>query len=364
MVKVVLISQFPLPYSKIGSWTTLYKNYLEADQQLIDIIICEPPNSNFEHVAYKFVKNNFGSKIKKKLTKEPYLEYLSNLKSIILPNENYVVQIVDNFGLVKPLANFLRSHNLRKSVYIQFFYHGFSPFYGNFESRWFYDNIDEMVLLTRDSYINHMSTYTQLPVIFSILHNGIDTSLFFEVSKDAKQDLKNKLGIKAKSVFIWCSQDRPKKGLDFILKVWNSLGERMDDCELLVVGASRTESVQGVRFLGRISNDDLPKYYQVANVYLFPTLCQEGFGMSLIEALHCGCYCIASALGGVPEVLEYGKYGKLIEEPHFPNQWKDAILGYLNGNYEQTKLPKYKYSTNEWNTNMNSLIMAAKERMQ
>ncbi|WP_223270873.1 glycosyltransferase family 4 protein [Subsaximicrobium wynnwilliamsii] len=341
----------------------MYKNYLEADHHLIDIIICEPPNYDFEDVTYKFVKNNFTSKIKKKLTKEPYLEYLTNLKSIIIPNENYVVQIVDNFGLVKPLVNFLRSHNLRKSVYIQFFYHGFVPFYGNFQSRWFYDNIDEMVLLTRDSYINHLSFYTELPVIFSILHNGIDTSQFFEVSKETKQDLKNRLGINAKSVFIWCSQDRPKKGLDFIVNVWKSLGERVYDCELLVVGASRVEAIQGVKFLGRIPNDDLPKYYQVADVYLFPTLCQEGFGMSLIEALHCGCFCIASALGGVLEVLDYGKYGKLIEDPHFPNRWKDAILEYLNGSYEQTKLPKDKYSMNEWNKNMNGLIVAAKERM-
>ena len=39
MVKVILISDISLPYAKIGSWTTLYKNYLQGKHQ-IDCIIC------------------------------------------------------------------------------------------------------------------------------------------------------------------------------------------------------------------------------------------------------------------------------------------------------------------------------------
>ena len=122
---------------------------------------------------------------------------------------------------------------------------------------------------------------------------------------------------------------------------------------------------KNVRFLGKIQNQELPKFYQMADCYLFPTLWHEGFGLTLIEALHSGCYCIASALGGIPEVLQYGKLGKLIENPHFQQEWEEAILDFLNqkeGN--NIVIPKTLYSTQSWNTGMNTIIENAKNRMQ
>ena len=50
MPKVILISQVPLPFSNIGSWTTLYKNYLQGDHS-IDYIICPEPQQKWETVS-------------------------------------------------------------------------------------------------------------------------------------------------------------------------------------------------------------------------------------------------------------------------------------------------------------------------
>jgi glycosyltransferase involved in cell wall biosynthesis len=95
---------------------------------------------------------------------------------------------------------------------------------------------------------------------------------------------------------------------------------------------------------------------------LFPTLCHEGFGLSLIEALYTGNYCIASALGGVPEVLQNGQYGKLIENPHFIEEWIDAIDEFLHRKNDQNLvLPKDMYSADLWKQNMDKLIIKAKE---
>lgn len=364
MSKVILISQVPLPYHQIGSWTTLYKNYFGSDLIHIDSIVCEEPQIRFNDINYGIVSDNIVTKIKRRIKKKPHQDFIDTLLKLVEPNEKFIIQIIDNFGFAKALHTSLyHSPEIRKKLYIQFFYHGHDPFYGNFESRWFYQFVDEMVLLTKSSYVKHKNTYTVLPCLFSVFHNGVDDRKFFSISSDQKRSLKKQGNILDKTIFLWCSQDRPKKGLDFILNVWKSLGDQMEDCELWVVGAKRSESMRGVTFFGRILNDDLPKYYQAADVYLFPTLCQEGFGMSLIEALHCECYCIASALGGVPEVLNYGRYGKLIENPHFPDEWKVAILDFLNGKYEKNKLPNEKYTTTEWNTSMNRLITEAKQRM-
>lgn len=363
MSKVILLSQIPLPYSQIGSWTTLYKNYLESEHN-IDAIVCPKPDFNFKNIQYSIIENNLKLKIKKRFFKKDYSEYFEALQKIIKPQEKYILQIVDNFGIVPHLEKFLLSKGIRNQFYIQFFYHGYAPFFGNFQSRSFYEFIDEMVLLTEKSYQEHKNLYTVLPCRFSVLHNGIDTSKFYKVTEDNKVALKNQLGLSGKKVFIWCSQDRPKKGLDLILDVWKRVNKKNNDAVLLVIGALRNENIEGVQFLGKIPNDDLPKYFQASDVYLFPTLWHEGFGLSLIEALHCGNYCIASALGGVPEVLKYGKFGKLIENPHFIKEWVDVIEEYFEKNPSFDQVPLDLYSKESWTIGMNKIIDEAKTSLE
>lgn len=359
MPQVILISQIPLPYSHIGSWTTLYHNYFTNNHQ-IDYVVCEKPETFYPTIKYIIVESTNLIKIKKRLFKNKYLGYFKALEKIIEKDEKFIIQIIDNFGIVKPLIDFLEKTGKRNKCYLQFFYHGFPPFYENFYGRWFFESIDEMVLLTNDSYKEHKRYYTVLPTKFSVLHNGIDTSKFHPVNAEQKEILKKELGITNKKVFVWCSQDRPKKGLDFILDVWKRT--KTQDAILLVIGANREIKIDRVAFLGRIPNTYLPKYYQIADCYLFPTLCHEGFGLSLIEALHCGSYCIASEYGGVPEVLQYGKLGKLIENPNFVEEWIVAIESFLDGKESNfAVIPENLYSMQNWNDGMNSIINNAKK---
>lgn len=359
MPKVILLSQVPLPFSMIGSWTTLYKNYLNGNHQ-IDYIVCEQPNELFKNVQYSMVANNLRIQIKKKWKKNNYIGYLEALGKLLNPNDRYIIQIVDNFGIVKPLLNFLEAKKLRSNCYLQFFYHGYPPFYGNFESRWFFESIDEMVLLTYDSYLEHKKSYTNLPTRFSILHNGIDTSKFYPLSPEEKEKMKENKGVIGKKVFVWCSQDRPKKGLHILLDAWKRVYEDKYNMVLWVIGCEPKRPLEGVHYLGRIANDELVSYFQASDCYLFPTLWHEGFGMSLIEALHCGNYCIASAIGGVPEVLQYGKLGKLIENPHFVGEWEKAIVDFMNNPNQKVFVLPELYSSESWASGMNTLIANAK----
>lgn len=361
MPKVILISQLPLPFHRIGSWTTMYKNYFEGGACNIDIIICEEPQVRFTNIDYCIVPNNLKTKIKRKVTKDPHQTYIDSMISCIKSNEKYILQIIDNFGLVKALHAYLSEHShIRNQLYIQFFYHGYPPFYGNFESRWFFEFIDEMVLLTHSSYVEHKNAYTILPCLFSVLHNGIDSNKFFPISQEAKKSLKQKHKVADKTIFLWCSQDRPKKGLDLILYVWKSLIKKHKNIELWIIGAERTVDIDHVKVYGKIQNDLLPEYYQVSDCYLFPVLNHEGFGLSLIEALHCGNYCIASALGGVPEVLEDGELGVLIERPHFIEEWVDAIEHFLKNRKTIKTKPLDIYTKEQWIERLNGIINTAK----
>ena len=363
MPKVILLSQVALPNDNVGSWPTLYANYLIGENQ-IDFIICPFTKLQFESVAYSCISTSFLNRVKEKITNKRFQAYCTKLQSLINPNQKYIIQIVDNFKLVEAVKNFLDRVNMTDQCYIQFFYHGYAPYLSNEKSGVFFESIQEMILLTKASYLEHLNYYNTLPCKFSVLHNGIDTSVFFKVSESEKDDLKRERNCYEKTVFIWCSQDRPKKGLDFILSVWKEIYKRHKNIALLVIGAKRSPEFDGVRFVGRIPNSEIASYYQMADVYLFPSLWKEGFGLTLIEALHSGCYCIASEIGGIPEVLADGKYGVLIENPHFPDGWSRAIEDYLLNKPTAPDIDAALYSKEQWNDGMEKIITNAKLSLQ
>jgi glycosyltransferase involved in cell wall biosynthesis len=366
MSKVILLSQLPIPYSKIGSWTTMYKNYLNGNHQ-IDYIICEPPSQYIANVKYILVQRVLIEKVRLFLyragflkRRENYNHYVRCLKGTIQPNEKYIIQIVDNFGVVRPIVEMLEREGIRKQVYLQFFYHGFPPFFGDFESRWFFEAIDEMVLLTGASYKAHKDYYNILPCKFSVLHNGIDSQKFFKVGHSEKNILKEQFGAAQKTVFLWCSQDRPKKGIHIVLEAWNRVYDPNKNMVLWIIGCKPKESMPGVQYFGEMPNDELPQYFQASDCYLFPVLSKEGFGLSLIEALHCGNFCIASALGGVPEVLQNGKLGQLIENPHFINEWEKAIISFMESPTQNSPFDSTLYTSLGWSNKMNQIINESK----
>jgi glycosyltransferase involved in cell wall biosynthesis len=364
MPKVILISQFPLPYSSIGSWTTMYRNYLENKND-IDIIICEKPDYFFESVSYQIVgETDFLVRLLQKITKKKHLKYTNALDKIIKSDEQYIIQIIDNYGLAKAVQKHIEKRNIKKQCYLQFFYHGFPAMANTPQGLRFYEHTDEIIVLTKSSYQNFKTQANVLPSRFSILNNGIDTDKFYTLSAKEKGLLKEAMGYIDQKVFIWCSQDRPKKGLSLILDVWKRIHKNNKDCILLVIGCEAKTPQAGVKYLGKIPNDELPKHYQIADVYLFPTLCLEGFGMTLVEALHCGCYCIASALGGISEVLEYGKLGKLIENPHFIHEWVEAIEVFLSSDIKPVVIPSDLYSAKKWQADMNAIISQAKLNLE
>lgn len=364
MAKVILLSQFPLPYQKIGSWTNMYKKYLESNHQ-IDYIVCEQPEGRFSNVDYRIVQNTFYSKVRRRLLKYYRIGFIDALEKIIDENqgEKFVIQVIDNFNMAVRINEMLVRKGIRQNCTIQVFYHGFDPFIDDREYKDFYENIDELVLLTKDSYKAHKAFYTVFPCKISLLPNGIDTKKFYKPTDIQKQALKATHGYEGKTVFLWCSQDRPKKGLTLILEVWKKIYANNENIILLVIGAKRDIAPEGVIFIGKVPNVDLPEFYQMGDCYLFPTLCHEGFGLSLIEALNCGCYCIASDTGGVPEVLHYGKYGKLIENPNFISEWEHAINDYLTGK----EIPIYgegeMYTIENWISNINTIISNAKSNI-
>lgn len=67
-----------------------------------------------------------------------------------------------------------------------------------------------------------------------------------------------------------------------------------------------------VRFVGPLPNSELPACYRQADLFLFPSVVNEAFGIPIIEALASETPVIASRAGGMVELIDHGKTGLLV----------------------------------------------------
>ncbi len=81
--------------------------------------------------------------------------------------------------------------------------------------------------------------------------------------------------------------------------------------------AKKLEIEDSVYFEGYQLNKQ--PFYEQADIFVYPSIWQEAFGISIVEALAQGMICVASASGGIPEIIEDGKDGFLFERGNVGN---------------------------------------------
>jgi glycosyltransferase involved in cell wall biosynthesis len=70
------------------------------------------------------------------------------------------------------------------------------------------------------------------------------------------------------------------------------------------------ELTDEVYFSGFVPAEDLPLWYNAADLFVYPSI-YEGFGLPALEAMACGTAVITSTASSLPEVV--GKAGKLVD---------------------------------------------------
>lgn len=110
-----------------------------------------------------------------------------------------------------------------------------------------------------------------------------------------------------------------------------------------------------VNFAGPVySRDSILKEFTKADVFIFPSH-YEGFPVSLLEAITTGLPCIATSVGGIPDILDNGNAGDLVE-PNSPEQLADKILNILNNPEHRYHISKNAYERARSSYDYNNLI--------
>jgi len=147
-----------------------------------------------------------------------------------------------------------------------------------------------------------------------LVHNGVPVDKFYPKGK--KENIILTVAEVNKSNW-------KRKGLDNFVKVaeyFYSIGRRE---KFIVCGEIVSEmrafldkyiTLPNVLWMGRVSDEDLLRYFQRAKIYLQLSR-HEGFGVAVAEAMLCKCYPIVSAYGALPEVV--GDTGIVISRHDF-----------------------------------------------
>jgi glycosyltransferase involved in cell wall biosynthesis len=72
--------------------------------------------------------------------------------------------------------------------------------------------------------------------------------------------------------------------------------------------------VGGIEYLGEVSHGQKVELLQNARATLFPIEWEEPFGLVMIESMACGTPVIATRWGAVPEVIEHGRSGIIVDD--------------------------------------------------
>lgn len=169
-----------------------------------------------------------------------------------------------------------------------------------------------------------------------IINNAIDVNKFCNVSDFRSKILRNSYGAN-KDTFVIGNVGRiiPRKKVDFIIEILNSLSKKDMDYIFVFVGRVDNQSymedilikikkyglTERVIYLG--DQDNIPEILSTFDIFVSPAQ-DEAFGMVAAEAQASGLPCILST--GYPRKVDMDLNLVTFLNHYEPNSWSDAIL--------------------------------------
>lgn len=132
--------------------------------------------------------------------------------------------------------------------------------------------------------------------------------------------------VKVRCRVAFLGRDDERKGLQVLLDAWPTVHSSLPEAELVVIGADRDESIDGVVFKGRLDTSEKNDVLGTAEVFCAPNLGGESFGIVVAEGMASGCAIVASAIPAFVGVL--GESGVLVS-PGDPLGLADALISVL-----------------------------------
>ncbi len=182
-------------------------------------------------------------------------------------------------------------------------------------------NADRIIAFSNHERDAMARLYGADPSRVTLVPCGVDLSKFRPLDQ---QEVRQRLGLNGEKVMLYVGRVEPLKGLDLFIETAAQM-EAREGVKMIVVGAdanggkemarvqrlAEEREVDGIiDFVGRVAHDELPLYYNAADVCVVPSY-YESFGLVALESMACGTPVVATRVGGLPTIVHHGHTGYL-----------------------------------------------------
>jgi glycosyltransferase involved in cell wall biosynthesis len=174
---------------------------------------------------------------------------------------------------------------------------------------------DHIVVLSEYTKGKLLKAYGLSPTKIHIISGGVDLHRFRP--PEDKKALRTRFGLPNRHFTLLTVRNlEPRMGLENLILAFKKVVENKADTLLILGGegplASELENLAReagiadlVKFTGFIPEEELPYYYQMADLFILPTRELEGFGLVTVEALASGLPVLGTPVGGTKEILAH-----------------------------------------------------------
>ena len=149
---------------------------------------------------------------------------------------------------------------------------------------------------------------------------GLQSSYIFNFVDTEKFVFKNRTPLRP--VFLSNRNFEAHYDVSCVIRAFSKIQEQLPEARLLVAGSGSEEAqlkkltaeleLQNVEFLGKIANNEMPKLYDSADVYLNSSIV-DNMPLSILEAFSAGLPVVSTNPGGIPYIVSDGETGLLVE---------------------------------------------------
>lgn len=161
----------------------------------------------------------------------------------------------------------------------------------------------------------------------SVIHNGVDTTLFAPLASKKNADKKQ---------ILWVGRYVTGKGVEYLIEAFSLVQKKIPGSHLVLVGDGPEKPVienrirklhlhSSVTLIDYLDNEKLPEIYKNSDVFVLPSL-MEGVPRTILEAMACGVPVVTTDIPHLVSIIDGAGF---VVPPKDPASLSNAIFTIL-----------------------------------